>query len=48
MVAGSLVSILLGTRHPLASQLIFLMVVLVLWVLSRLSEKVYVRGLVQS
>ena len=48
MMAGSVVMLLMGLRHPLASQMSFLQVVLVIWLLSSLSEEVYVRGLVQS
>ncbi len=48
MMAGSVVAILLGVRHPVASQMSFLQMVLVVWLLSSFSEEVYVRGLVQS
>jgi membrane protease YdiL (CAAX protease family) len=48
MMAGSVVMVLLGLRHPVASQLGFLQLVLVVWLLSSFSEEVYVRGLVQS
>jgi membrane protease YdiL (CAAX protease family) len=48
MMAGSVVAILLGVRHPVASQMSFLQIVLVVWLLSSFSEEVYVRGLVQS
>ena len=37
---------LLGVRHPLASQMSFLQIVLLIWLLSSFSEEVYVRGLV--
>ena len=48
MMAGSVVMILLGVRHPVASQMTFLQIVAVIWLLSSFSEEVYVRGLVQS
>ena len=48
MMAGSVVMIFLGARHPVASQLSFPEIVLVIWLLSSFSEEVYVRGLVQS
>ena len=48
MMAGSVVVILLGVRHPVASQMTFLQIVAVIWLLSSFSEEVYVRGLVQS
>jgi membrane protease YdiL (CAAX protease family) len=48
MMAGSVVAIFLGVRHPVASQMGFLQIVLVVWILSSFSEEVYVRGLVQS
>lgn len=48
MMAASVGMILLGTRHPLASRMSFLEIVLLIWVLSSVSEEVYVRGLVQS
>jgi hypothetical protein len=48
MMAGSVAMIFLGARHPLASQMRFPEIVLVIWLLSSFSEEVYVRGLVQS
>jgi membrane protease YdiL (CAAX protease family) len=48
MIAGSVAVIMLETRHPIASQMRFLQLVAVIWLLSSLSEEVYVRGLVQS
>ena len=48
MMAASVVMFLLGVRHPLASQMSFLQIVLLVWLLSSFSEEVYVRGLVQS
>jgi membrane protease YdiL (CAAX protease family) len=48
MMAASVAMILLEVRHPIASQMGFLKIVLVIWVLSSFSEEVYVRGLVQS
>jgi membrane protease YdiL (CAAX protease family) len=48
MMAASVVMIFLGLRHPLAAQMSFLQIVLVVWLVSSLSEEVYVRGLVQS
>ena len=40
--------IFLGTRHPLAAQMNFAQVFLIIWLLSSFAEEVYVRGLVQS
>ena len=48
MMVASTVMIFAGLRHPLAAQMNFLQVVLVIWGLSSFSEEVYVRGLVQS
>jgi membrane protease YdiL (CAAX protease family) len=48
MMGASVAAIFLGSRHPLASQMTFLQIVLVIWVLSSVSEETYVRGLVQS
>ena len=48
MMAGSVAAILLGVRHPVASQMSLLQIVVVVWLLSSFSEEVYVRGLVQS
>ena len=48
MMAGSVAAIMLEVRHPIASQMSFLQVVVVVWLLSSFSEEVYVRGLVQS
>jgi len=48
MMAGSVVMILLGLQHPVAAKMGFLQIVLVIWLLSSVSEEVYVRGLVQS
>jgi membrane protease YdiL (CAAX protease family) len=48
MMAGSMAGILLEFRHPIASQMSFLQIVLAIWLLSSCSEEVYVRGLVQS
>ena len=48
MMVASAVMIFAGLRHPLAAQMNFLQVVLVIWGLSSFSEEVYVRGLVQS
>src|SRR4051812_2469470 len=48
MMAASVAMILLGVRHPLVSQMSFLQIVLLVWLLSSFSEEVYVRGLVQS
>jgi len=48
MMAASVAMILLGARHPVASQMGFLQIVVVIWLLSSFSEEVYVRGLVQS
>jgi membrane protease YdiL (CAAX protease family) len=48
MMAGSVTAIFLGFRHPIASQMSFLQIVLVIWILSSVSEEIYVRGLVQS
>ena len=40
--------ILLDLRHPIASQMSFLQIVVLIWLLSSFSEEVFVRGLVQS
>jgi membrane protease YdiL (CAAX protease family) len=48
MMAGSVVMIFVGVRHPVASQMNFLQIVVLIWILSSLSEEVYMRGLVQS
>jgi membrane protease YdiL (CAAX protease family) len=48
MMAGSVAAVFLGVRHPVAAQMGFLQIVVVVWLLSSLSEEVYVRGLVQS
>jgi len=48
MMAASVAAIFLGVRHPVASQMNFLQIVLVIWILSSFSEEIYVRGLVQS
>ncbi len=48
MMAGSVVVILLGVRHPVASQMTFLQLIVLVWILSSFSEEIYVRGLVQS
>jgi hypothetical protein len=48
MMAGSVAVIFIGARHPVASQMNFLQIVLLIWLLSSFSEEVYVRGLVQS
>lgn len=48
MMCGSVAAIFLGVRHPVASQMGFLQLVLVVWLLSSFSEEIYVRGLVQS
>jgi membrane protease YdiL (CAAX protease family) len=48
MMAASVAMIFLGARHPIASQMGFLQIVVVIWLLSSFSEEVYVRGLVQS
>ncbi len=48
MMAGSVAMVLLELRHPLMAQMTFLQIVLSVWLLSSVSEEVYVRGLVQS
>ncbi len=48
MMAASVVMIFLGLLHPVAAKMSFLQIVLVVWILSSVSEEVYVRGLVQS
>ena len=48
MMAGSVTMIFLGVRHPIASQMSFLQIVVYVWLLSSFSEEVYVRDLVQS
>jgi membrane protease YdiL (CAAX protease family) len=48
MMAGSVAMLFIGARHPVAVQMNFLQIVVVIWLLSSFSEEVYVRGLVQS
>ncbi len=48
MAVVSMVMVLLGERHPLARELSFLQIVLVVWLLSSVAEEVFVRGLVQG
>ncbi|MFO0890218.1 MAG: CPBP family intramembrane glutamic endopeptidase [Isosphaeraceae bacterium] len=48
MMLGSVAMVLLELRHPLTAQMTFLQIVLSVWLLSSVSEEVYVRGLVQS
>ena len=48
MMAGSVVMIFLELMHPVAAKMSFLQLVLVIWILSSVSEEIYVRGLVQS
>jgi hypothetical protein len=48
MMAASVAAILQDVRHPVASQMSFLQIVLAIWLLSSFSEEVYVRGLAQS
>jgi len=48
MMAGSIVMIFLGVRHPVAAKMSFVQLILTIWLLSSFSEEVYVRGLVQS
>jgi Type II CAAX prenyl endopeptidase Rce1-like len=48
MMAVSVAMLLMGVRHPIASQMSFLELVVFIWLLSSFSEEVYVRGLVQS
>jgi hypothetical protein len=48
MMAASVTMIFLEVKHPIASQMNFLQIVVVIWLGSSFSEEVYVRGLVQS
>ncbi len=48
MMSATVVMIFLGVKHPLAAKMNFLQLVLCIWILSSLSEEIYVRGLVQS
>jgi membrane protease YdiL (CAAX protease family) len=48
MMAATVVMVFLGVRHPVASQLTFPQIVGLIWILSSLSEEIYVRGFVQS
>jgi len=48
MMAATVAMLFLGFRHPIASQMSFVQIVVVIWLLSSFSEEVYVRGLVQS
>jgi membrane protease YdiL (CAAX protease family) len=48
MMAASVTAVLMGARHPVAAQMSFLQLVVIVWLLSSFSEEVYVRGLVQS
>jgi hypothetical protein len=48
MMGASVATIFLGVRHPIASQMSFLQIVVLVWLLSSCSEEIYVRGLVQS
>jgi membrane protease YdiL (CAAX protease family) len=48
MGLASIVMILTKSRHPIASQLSFLQIVGTVWLLSSISEEIFVRGLVQS
>jgi hypothetical protein len=40
MMAASVVMLFLGVRHPIASQMSFLQIVLLIWLLSSCSEEV--------
>ncbi len=48
MAGATVVMILTGQRHPIASQLNFGQIVVVIWLLSSFAEEVYVRGAIQS
>lgn len=48
MMLAAAVMILTGHRHPLAAGMTFPQIVVVIWLLSSVSEEIYVRGLVQS
>ncbi len=48
MMSATVVMIFLGVKHPLAAKMNFLELVLCIWMLSSISEEIYVRGLVQS
>ncbi len=48
MMATTVVLIFVGRKHPLAAQMSFPQIVLMIWFVSSFSEEIYVRGLVQS
>lgn len=48
MMSATVVMLFLGVKHPLAAKMNFLEIVLCIWMLSSISEEIYVRGLVQS
>jgi membrane protease YdiL (CAAX protease family) len=45
---ATIVMILTENRHPIASQFSFVQVIVSVWLLSSISEEIFVRGLVQS
>jgi membrane protease YdiL (CAAX protease family) len=48
MMAATVVMIFLSVKHPLAAQMTFPQIILIIWLVSSVSEEIYVRGLVQS
>jgi membrane protease YdiL (CAAX protease family) len=48
MGLATIVMILTGHRHPIAAQLTFPQIIVTVWLLSSISEEIFVRGLVQS
>jgi membrane protease YdiL (CAAX protease family) len=48
MMAATIVMVFLGTRHPIVSKFSFPQIVGIIWILSSVSEEIYVRGFVQS
>ena len=48
MGLATIAMILTGHRHPIAAQLTFPQIIVTVWLLSSISEEIFVRGLVQS
>jgi len=48
MGAASIVMILTKSKHPLVAEMSFPQIILTVWLLSSVSEEIFVRGLVQS
>lgn len=45
---ASIAMLLTKNRHPIASQFTFLQIIVTIWLLSSISEEIFVRGLMQS